>query len=86
MDKCDKLLQKARRSPANLTFEELCRLAECYGWVFKRQEGTSHRTYGNHSVSIPEGYLMNFQDEKGKAKPYQVRQLLKAIEVLENDE
>lgn len=86
MDKCEKLLLKAKRSPANLGFEEVCRLAECYGFVFKRQEGTSHRIYGHPSLHPAQGGFMNFQEDKGKAKAYQVRQLLKAIEVLEDDE
>ena len=30
-----KLLQKARNSPSNLRFTEICKLAEDYGWVFK---------------------------------------------------
>jgi hypothetical protein len=85
MDKCDKLLQKARRSPSNLGFEEVCRLAECFGFVFKRQDGTSHRIYGHPKLSPSMGGFMNFQNDKGKAKAYQVRQLLRAIENLQDE-
>jgi hypothetical protein len=46
--------------------------------VFKRQDGTSHRIY-QHPDLGRDGF-MNFQSVQGKAKPYQVRQLLKAIE------
>ncbi len=81
MDKCQKLLQKARRSPQNLRFDELCRLAECYGWVLIRQSG-SHRLYENVRLAPEDRRMMNFQSDNGKAKPYQVKQLLTAIENL----
>lgn len=82
MSKCEKLLEKARSSPNNLRFEDLLRLAECYGWVFERQSG-SHVVYVNESLAGRVGFMMNFQDRKGQAKPPQVRQLLDAIEELE---
>ena len=81
MDKCQKLLQKARRSPKNLRFDELGSLAKCYGWVFKRQNG-AHQIYENVQLTPEDGRLMNFQSDQGKAKPYQVNQLLNAIENL----
>ena len=78
MPKCEKLLKQAKRSPGGLRFEEACQLAECYGFVFTRQRG-SHRQYKRP------GYigLVNLQDDNGKAKPYQVKQLLAAIEAIE---
>ncbi len=80
MGKCEKLLAKAQQSPRNLRFEELCRLAECHGWEFKRQNG-SHKIYANPSLSSDEGRRMNFQpDNNGMAKDYQIVQLLDAIE------
>lgn len=81
MGKCDKLLQKARSSANNLRFDELCKLAECYGWVSIRQAG-SHCMYENDALDITQGRMQNFQDVNGKAKPYQVRQLLAALEFL----
>ncbi len=78
MPNCDKLLKKAQNSPSNLRFEELCQLAECYGFTFKGQIGTSHRKYQRPGYKS----VMNFQDEHGKAKDYQVRQLLAAMEIL----
>lgn len=80
MSKCDKLLKKAQNSPTNLRFEELCQLAECNGFIFKGQISTSHRKYQRPGYKS----IMNFQDDHGKAKDYQVRQLLAAIEVLGN--
>jgi hypothetical protein len=75
MGRCDKLLQRARTSPANLRFEELCQLAECHEFVLARQKG-SHCLYKRPG----EPRVMNFQDDHGKAKEYQVRQLLSVIE------
>jgi hypothetical protein len=81
MTRCAKLLEKATNSPKNLRFEDLCALAECYGWVFQRQCG-SHRIYMHHGLGSSAGSMMNFQSRHGKAKPTQVRQLLAAIEEL----
>ena len=78
MPDCDKLLERARSSPANLRFEEVCDLAECYGFVFARQAGSSHRIYKR--PKWPK--VMNFQNRNGKAKAYQVRQLLEAIDLI----
>jgi hypothetical protein len=60
MDKCDKLLAAAEASPSSLSFDDLCKLAECYGFEFKRQKGTSHRMYGHPSLSASEGGFMIF--------------------------
>ena len=79
MDKCDSLLEQAQGAPGSLSFKELCTLAECFGFVEKRQRG-SHVIYVNPKLGT-DGF-MNFQSDSGKAKGYQVRQLLKAIEVL----
>lgn len=75
MSKCDKLLKRARPASKAVRFEELCALAECYGFVFARQEG-SHRVYKHPTYRD----IMNLQNDNGQAKPYQVRQLLEAIE------
>jgi hypothetical protein len=57
-----------------MRFEELCALAECYGFALRRSGGTSHRIYKR------EGYaILNFQNAGGKAKPYQVKDLLNAL-------
>src|SRR5205085_12220618 len=76
VSKCDKLLRQAQQSPSSLRFEGLCYLAQCYGFVPARQEG-SHRVFKHPTFKR----IMDFQpDKSGKAKPYQVRQLLDAIE------
>ena len=81
MRRCKRLLARARANPASLSFAELCRLAECNGWEFERTTG-SHRLYRRPETRE----LMNFQDASGRAKPYQVRQLLGMIEDIEYDE
>ncbi len=82
MAKCDKLLEKARNSPHNFRFEDLCKLAECYGWISTRHLRSSHQIYFNPDFPNHDGATMNFQDRSGKAKPSQIRQLLDAIDRL----
>jgi hypothetical protein len=80
--KCIKVLDGAREKPEGVGFSDLCALAECYGWVFARQRG-SHWMFKR--AGNPR--LMNFQETtNGRAKPYQVRQLLDAIDGLADEE
>jgi len=81
MARCEKLLLKATNSPHNLKFEEVCALAECYGWHYVGGDG-SHRVYMHSALGNSVGSMMNFQSKKGKAKAYQVKQLLDAIDAL----
>lgn len=60
---------------------ELCQLAECFGFELARQEG-SHRIYKRAGHRE----LMNFQDVNGKAKSYQVKQLLEVIDEIQRTE
>jgi hypothetical protein len=83
MSRCLKLLEAAKASPNNFRFDDLCALAECYGWVYRRQRG-SHVIYENTALPVESGRVMNFQDKQGKAKPYQVKELLAAITLVEN--
>ena len=45
-----------------------------------RQKGASHRVYRTPWQGDPR---VNIQNDKGNAKPYQIRQVIKAIEKLE---
>jgi predicted RNA binding protein YcfA (HicA-like mRNA interferase family) len=80
------LVEAGRRSPANVRFHELCLLLEHLGFVERRRAG-SHRIYRHGSrQDVP---LVNLQaGGTGKAKPYQVRQVLSIIDAygLEVDE
>ncbi len=75
MTKKEKLYSKIKNAPENVRFEEICALAEMFGFILKALQG-SHKTYRRAGVIE----LLNFQNCGGKAKPYQVRQLLKIIE------
>lgn len=77
MSKREKLLAAVRNNPRDVRFEDLVRLIEALGFVFDRQAG-SHRIYVHSNTAIP---LINVQDTKnGKAKPYQVEQVLALID------
>ncbi len=70
-----KLLSKALRNPSGLRFEELCALAEALGFTLARTSGSHHIFI--HPVARE---LVNLQNVGGKAKAYQVRQLLRLAE------
>ena len=70
-----KLLQKALSSPANIQFEEACALARAFGFHLSRVKG-SHHIFAHPGVRE----FVNLQEVRGKAKPYQVKQLLALVE------
>ncbi|MDQ6718885.1 MAG: type II toxin-antitoxin system HicA family toxin [Gemmatimonadota bacterium] len=79
MSACDDLLEKAKRTAKSIRFDEICKLAECFEFQFDRQKG-SHRIHKRAGFRR----LMNFQEGRnGMAVPYQVRDLLRAIEELD---
>jgi hypothetical protein len=64
-----------RRAPGNVRFADLYRVCvEHFGEP--RQRGTSHAAF---KTPWPGDPRVNIQAEKGKAKAYQVRQVLAAI-------
>ena len=73
------LLAQMKHNPRNIQFSDLCKLCDHY-FGKARQSGTSHRIYKTPWQGDPR---VNIQDSHGKAKVYQVRQVLKAIEKLE---
>jgi hypothetical protein len=78
MSDCDDLYERARKRPQSLRLKEAIQLAECWGFVLARQTG-SHRIYKRKGYIHP----VNLQPLKnGMAKPFQVRQILAAIEDL----
>ena len=73
------ILKRLRLNPTDIRFADLCKVHDHYfGRV--RQAGSSHRIYKTPWQGDPR---VNIQNNKGKAKAYQVRQVLKAIERLE---
>ena len=78
MGKKEKLYRKAKESPGNLTFSDLCTLAEYVGFEFRNQTG-SHRLYKQPTINK----TINLQPDKrdkSKAKKYQIKQLLTIID------
>jgi HicA-like toxin of HicAB toxin-antitoxin system len=59
----------------NVPFRELVSLAEAFGFQLERISG-SHHVFSHPMVQE----LLNLQDVRGEAKPYQVRQLLRLVE------
>ncbi len=79
MGQIEKLLNEISNNPANVKFTDLCRVCEHY-FGKARQSGSSHRIYKTPWQGDPR---VNIQNNKGKAKAYQVKQVIKAIERLE---
>ncbi|PYH01151.1 toxin HicA [Arthrobacter stackebrandtii] len=73
-----KVLARMRQNPASVRFADLERVCEHY-FGEPRQRGTSHQVYKTPWLGDPR---INIQDNHGKAKPHQVRQVLSAIEKL----
>jgi len=69
-----------RRNPKGVRFSDLRKVCDHY-FGSPRQAGTSHCIY---KTPWPGNPRVNIQNDKGKAKAYQVRQVLLAIELLEN--
>ncbi|MDR4518146.1 MAG: type II toxin-antitoxin system HicA family toxin [Nitrosomonas sp.] len=70
-----KLLQRLLSGTTNIRFSDAVACAEAFGFQLDRVNG-SHHIYTHKD--IPE--LLNLQNVKGKAKPYQIKQLLQLIE------
>ena len=69
----------------NVAFGDMINMVEGFGFRLARVSG-SHHIFSN--PGIPE--LVNLQEVKGEAKPYQIRQFLRLVERynlrLEDDE
>ncbi len=72
-------LKSMRNNPKGIKFTDLCKVCDDY-FGTARQSGTSHRIYKTPWFGDPR---VNIQNSKGKAKAYQVKQVLQAIEKLE---
>jgi len=71
----EEIYRKFKGRPANVRFEEVCKAAEIFGFKFKGGKG-SQRTFARAGVKE----LLNFQNVRGMAKPYQVREFIRIIE------
>jgi len=79
MSKVENILAQMKKEPRNIRFTDLCRVCEHF-FGKPRQTGSSHRIYKTPWQGDPR---INIQNYKGKAKAYQVKQVLLAIERLE---
>jgi hypothetical protein len=79
MAQIEKILEMMRREPGNVSFNDFKKVCESY-FGKPRQDGSSHAIF---KTPWPGDPRVNIQNAKGKAKPYQVRQVLQAIEKLE---
>jgi hypothetical protein len=77
----DDILAQIRRNPGDVRFSELCKVCDHF-FGKPRQSGSSHRIYKTPWQGDPR---INIQNHKGKAKAYQVKEVLLAIERLEVD-
>ena len=78
MTMIDEVVEKMRQNPKGVRFTDVCRVCDYY-FGQPRQKGTSHRVYKTPWQGDPR---VNIQGAKGKAKAYQVKQILRAIERL----
>ncbi|MBU0606690.1 MAG: type II toxin-antitoxin system HicA family toxin [Armatimonadetes bacterium] len=60
---------------SNVAFADMIRLAEDFGFRVARISGSHHIL---RHPSVPE--MVNLQEVRGQAKPYQIRQFLKLVE------
>ena len=79
MPKITDLVDDMKRNPKGIRFQDLCKVCDHY-FGEARQTGSSHRVYKTPWLGDPR---VNIQNDKGLAKAYQVKQVLKAIERLE---
>ena len=70
-----KLLQKILGGSKNVRFTDMANLVKGFGFKLSRTDGSHHIFIRS---DIPE--LVNLQNVKGQAKPYQMRQFLKLVE------
>lgn len=73
------ILERMRVNPAGVSFANLCKVCDHF-FGQARQASGSHRIYKTPWIGDPR---VNIQNNKGQAKSYQVKQVLKAIERLE---
>ncbi|MEH1777952.1 MAG: toxin HicA [Nostoc sp.] len=79
MSQIEKLVAKLKKNPKNVNFTDLMKVCNHY-FGEPRQQGTSHCVYKMPWSGDPR---INIQEKNGKAKDYQVKQVIDAIEKLE---
>ena len=70
-----KTLEKILLGSRNIRFDDMRRLVEAFGFRLSRITG-SHHIFTHPDVNE----LVNIQEVRGEAKPYQIRQFLALVE------
>lgn len=70
-----RFLQKLLSGSKNVRFDDMVTLVKAFGFRLSRHRG-SHSIFVHPDVDE----LVNLQNVKGQAKPYQVQQFLKIVE------
>ena len=76
MAKIEELVKQMRRNPKGVSFSELLKVCQHY-FGEPRQSKSSHVVFKMPWQGDPR---VNIQNKNGKAKSYQVKQVLRAIE------
>jgi predicted RNA binding protein YcfA (HicA-like mRNA interferase family) len=71
-----KFLLKILQNQKNIKFSDFIRLIEAFGFKLDRINGSHHIFVHPDILDI-----INIQNVKGEAKPYQIKQFLKIIEL-----
>ena len=79
MGKTAASIKQMGQNPQDVRFADLCKICDLY-FGQARQKSSSHRIY---KTPWPGDPRVNIQNTRGKAKAYQVKQVLMAIERLE---
>ena len=74
-------IEELRRNPQGIRFSELEKICTHY-FGSPRSGGTSHLVYKMAWAGDPR---VNIQNDKGMAKTYQVRQVIRALERLQEE-
>ena len=74
-------LTSMRQNLKGVRFSDLCKVCDAY-FGNPRKGGGNHRVYRTPWSGDPR---VNIQNDKGMAKAYQVRQVLKAIDRIEEE-
>ena len=82
MAEIGKIVDRMRNNPAQVRFADLYKVCVAY-FGEPRQSGSSHAVF---KTPWPGDPRVNIQNAKGKAKPYQVRQVLLALERMQKKE
>ena len=82
MPSLDEIITQMRTNPQGVRFVDLCRVCDFF-FGKARQKSSSHRIYKTPWQGDPR---VNIQSDKGMAKAYQIRQVVRAIEQLEEQD